>query len=518
MANRPQLRRLLCGLIVAGASTVLAPTAYGRARVAYNATCTSPLGCSGFSVLVMDEQGRRTVMAQDCAVCEASIPGASVSYGPRTAGQHTGAFSDDDPAAGRRFFVGLSATGANEPLSFTFRLIDTDGSERGATATLSADPRPIVTQCTPIGSTPPGPPLTVATIGDTCTFAPPAPVATDPLAGLHRLPTRTDGTLTTYDLPSGFLAESALRAADGRIWFAAQNFSNRAFLGNLGPGGDLRIVIDSATTSVPLGIIRGGDGNIWAMAAAREAMPPYRRIQGPLIRVTPAGQITAFPIALPPAMLAEGLFFSRARDLWSISTRGHWTLVRLSTAGTVARLYPTSVRGQVAGMALGPDGAPWIGDAFGRLYRLTRAGRLLRVAVPGKLTRRYVKWTPDGLYFIDLDRRPRVGRVTRDLKVTRTCALASYAEGGLAVTARGVWFALRRTADLALLTPSGEVIQYRNALPGASTVRVVAPGAGGAVVVAYSKGPRANVSRQSGHLARFRPGAGGKRICRTWAR
>src|SRR4051794_34404516 len=76
-------------------------------RVAYTATCMgAPLGCGGFSVRVMDEHGGQAVMVQDCFVdCQGTIPASSVSYGPRTPGQHSGAFSDDDPAAGRRFAI-----------------------------------------------------------------------------------------------------------------------------------------------------------------------------------------------------------------------------------------------------------------------------------------------------------------------------------------------------------------------------------------------------------------------------
>jgi hypothetical protein len=464
----------------------------------------------------MDEQGRETTMFQDCFVnCQGSIPAASVSYGPRTPGQHTGAFSDDDPAAGRRFAVGLSATGLNEPVNFTFRLVDVDGTERTATATLAPDPRPIPTQCVPIGSTPPGPPLTVLTTAGGCSFGPPAPVVVDPLAGVDRLATRTSRALTTYDLPADFVVESVAEGAGGRIWIAAGSSAPfRAFAGSVGAAGDLRIVADSAPDNAPVPgrfILRAGDGSVTGMAGAAGG-------GGYLIRLTPAGQVIRSPLA-PGAPFPE--IAGRGQELWGVDTRGRkgWTLVRLRTNGTVARRYPTGITGQLAGSVLGPDRAVWMGDGYGRLWRLTPGGRVVRAAVPKDLYRRFLRRGPDGaLYFVDFLPRPRIGRITRDLKVTRSCRLAhgSFVDR-VEATPLGVWFSLTRTpGDLYLIKATGEVVRYKRAVPGSTGMTAMAPGAKNSLLVAYTSSPRAAV-HAAGHVARFTPAARGQRICRTWA-
>jgi len=145
----------------------------------------------------------------------------------------------------------------------------------------------------------------------------------------------TQGSITEFPAPAGLnLSPSIVSTSDGNLWFEAhEEATGTQYIGKmttsgqyttypLPTGSDLGVTAQSNSMAV------GSDGNIWALGG---------NLSGPVIlKITPAGAITTFPLAGQPVALTSG-----------------------------------------------PDGALWYSMAVGQVGRISTSGQTSTIPVPG---------------------------------------------------------------------------------------------------------------------------------------
>jgi len=146
---------------------------------------------------------------------------------------------------------------------------------------------------------------------------------------------------------------------DGNVWFA----TNWGDVGLCTPSGSITVfdVPDASTSITITAITLGPDGNLW--------FTEYN--QGTVGKVTPAGDITEYPLASPsdtPTDIATG----PDGNLWFSMEGGSIGRIRTDgiLLGTLTPPWPASA---IEGLTLGPDGNVWF-TTFGRIGRVTPGG------------------------------------------------------------------------------------------------------------------------------------------------
>ena len=199
------------------------------------------------------------------------------------------------------------------------------------------------------------------------------------------------GTFTMYPFTFGGPQPTALaRGTDGNVWFSDFDIQKKKFVGKITPNGMITQynvsnqlhqaglsrgltfgprrdlwVVDSAGTldqigvhgklinafSLPgsdgLDVAAGGDGNLWVTDP----------IDDDIIRVTPMGGVTMFPIGSGPSAIAAGpsdiVYFTQAHD----------TIGWMTRSGSYDFAYVPAPNSAPNSVALGPDGNVWFTDA-----------------------------------------------------------------------------------------------------------------------------------------------------------
>jgi virginiamycin B lyase len=127
-------------------------------------------------------------------------------------------------------------------------------------------------------------------------------------------------------------------------------------------------------------IVVGPDGNVWATACAKPK----------IIRVTPDGKVTEFPVPGPNVKLLQGITVGTDGNLWFTSSSDN-TIRRISPKGEFNgefRIPTTS--GKVGsntsfprGIATGPDGNVWFAELGGnKIGRITPKGEITEFPIP----------------------------------------------------------------------------------------------------------------------------------------
>jgi streptogramin lyase len=235
--------------------------------------------------------------------------------------------------------------------------------------------------------------------------------------------------------------------SDGNLWASVERSTDGGLAGFPGiarttPGGEQAFfsppegVVNSSRYETG-GMAAGPEGNVWFTSGSVNGEDEQIRVS----RITPAGQVTEFPIPLSLAGtttqndLAPGQIVSGAGALWLLSELG---LTRVTPEGQMSFLPIPPATSTHAGLAYGPDGNLWAtyvkrtSSPFDpktlEVRRITPAGAVTIFPVPGTF----------------------VGR--------EAASIASGPDGNL-------WIA--NGSRILRITPAGAVTEFPSGLPGA---------------------------------------------------
>jgi streptogramin lyase len=205
-----------------------------------------------------------------------------------------------------------------------------------------------------------------------------------------------------------------------QIWFAGEATNDGPAFGIAGTIGPGEALVEPAAAALaegsPLdGIAAGPDGNLWITSGAAEEV----------LRMTPAGAVTYFPVGIPgtaSAALRDPTAIVSGSDgaLWFTAEAGD-AIGRITTAGVVTS-FPLAPGSHPHAIVSAPDGTIWFTEpGAGAVGAITASGTVATYPLPDRAAR------PDGI--------------------------AVGAEGG-------VWFTESNSPHVGVLRPSGQMVEY----------------------------------------------------------
>ena len=165
-----------------------------------------------------------------------------------------------------------------------------------------------------------------------------------------------------FTLPAGEAGHPIAAGRDGAMWFFVDD--NGLFAARMSPSGGQTQRFAMPPGSMPHALTAGPDGNLWYAGDGR------------IGRLTPAGQVSEFPI---PAPRATGIVAGPDGALWVAAGS---LVLRVTPQGAMSPIAAASA--QSHGIAVGGDGALWVAGGPS-LTRVSTDGRATRVPLPGNL-------------------------------------------------------------------------------------------------------------------------------------
>lgn len=169
-----------------------------------------------------------------------------------------------------------------------------------------------------------------------------------------------DGSISRFTLPGSVTGGNLVAGPDGALWLL-----HGGAIGRMTTSGAYE---EWPFSGYPEGLAVGPDGNLWVGVGYPSAM----------IRVTPAGAMTVFPVARSGVSITA-MVAGHHGSLWfEESSGGSWWIARLGTDGRVQQEYAIPRAGvQSTSMVVGPDGALWVTELLtgtpGRIGRFLPA-------------------------------------------------------------------------------------------------------------------------------------------------
>jgi streptogramin lyase len=186
---------------------------------------------------------------------------------------------------------------------------------------------------------------------------------------IHKIGRATlSGEITEFDLPAGSLPSGITAGPDGAIWFT--DYTGQ-MIGRITTDGRLS-EFPLAMPGGPVSIVTGPDGNLWfTVTTTTDTAHPTGNIE----RMTPAGEVTLFPLGTQPNQIAVG----PDGNLWYVA----WydTAIGQMTPAGVVTEFPLPASSFPHGLVAGPDGNMWITEANG-VGRLSLTGVHTPFAIP----------------------------------------------------------------------------------------------------------------------------------------
>ncbi len=186
------------------------------------------------------------------------------------------------------------------------------------------------------------------------------------------------GAVTEFAVPTppNQVAGSGLvQGADGNIWYVANNTFGRITM-----SGQVSTFTLSKELGLARAIIAGSDGNLWVMS------------DGGLLRIPTTGPSMGVPVRMgwPTTntvtsvgwSLPNGWAVAPDHSLWVVTAGAHKdlgdTITRITPAGSITQ-FPVAIPGSapesyVAMLTAGPDNTMWFVDGFGHVGRITLTG------------------------------------------------------------------------------------------------------------------------------------------------
>ncbi len=337
----------------------------------------------------------------------------------------------------------------------------------------------------------------------------------------------------TSDQPNGFVArisakgkvlqvvrvpgrpDSIARGPDGAMWTTLRDIGAVA---RVTRGGQVTTFpVPLPPGSEPRRIVAGPDGALWVTLFRASAVG----------RLTTGGAWSIFSAGLMPG--GEQLGLSRGPGgLWLTEPRGD-RILRLNAAGAVTGSFQASNAGGPEDIAQGFDGNMWFTEDDGdRIGKVTPAGKVTEYSAgitPGGSPFNIVSGPDDAMWFTEADGN-RVGRATPDGHITEYDLPAGVVPRRIILgPGRKLWLALagtgqvgRFTPPLAPVTPADLGYAYTTQGGTSRFTRLEVEGLppGGAVVARCSGGgcPARSFTKKGkarvdlrGKFGRLRPGA-----------
>lgn len=252
---------------------------------------------------------------------------------------------------------------------------------------------------------------------------------TTPVAIIGRI--TLAGEITEFSLPGGSQPWWISAGPDDAMWFTDYGAQ---MIGRIAPDGIIQEFPLPTATARPVGITLGHDGQLWFTedTSSTNANP-----MGNVASITPAGDVTEFPVGTTPSEIAAG----PDGNIWYVAWY-HTAIGRLTPTGQVTE-FPLPQSSFPHGLSAGPDVALWVTEATG-VGRLSIDGTHTAFPVPASAVSEYGEIVAgnDGALWFASDGGGTVGRVTTD----GTVSVAPLDDGsispvtGIAVAADGsVW-------------------------------------------------------------------------------
>lgn len=217
------------------------------------------------------------------------------------------------------------------------------------------------------------------------------------------------GVMTAFTVPSMHDVPPDITAGpDGNLWYTGGG------IGRITPAGQMTnfpLPHDPfSPISRPLSITSGPDGNLWFTDS-----PVAAGVGGWIGQITPQGQITLFP--LPSNGNPNFITAGPDGNLWFTETR-NGEIGRITPNGQVTE-YPLPANSDPTFITAGPDHNLWFTESIGdRIGRITPAGQVMEFPLPTSSNPNWITTGPDGnLWFTELASN-RIGRITPAGQVT----------------------------------------------------------------------------------------------------
>ena len=249
-------------------------------------------------------------------------------------------------------------------------------------------------------------------------------------------------------ISTGLAADAA-----GNIWFRDFYFLDR--IARITPAGEVSVFTVQSAGQFTGNITAGPDGNIWYT----------KQITGKVVRITPAGEFTEFPLPIDfPGSITTG----PDSNLWFT---GNHQIGRMTLTGEVTLFTPPTPDSSPDSITPGPDGNLWFVEiAAGKIGRITPEGAITEfsaAAFDGDQSQLYaITAGQDGnLWFTDnysngIDILGRIGRITPAGTVVKFSIpdpthAGSFSYGITAGPDGNLWFAVNNRSTIGRITPAG---------------------------------------------------------------
>ena len=209
----------------------------------------------------------------------------------------------------------------------------------------------------------------------------------------------------------------------------------------------------------PQALTIGSDGNLWATEVLKHE----------LLRITPAGEITEFPVSGKDVGVLQGIAGGADGNIW-FTSREENSIRRMSLKGEFNGEFklPSSVPGKIGmdgpwprEIISGPDNNLWFTEmAANKIARITMKGEITEFAVPTANAKPYcLVIGPDkNLWFSEWN-AAKIGQITVDGKITEFPAKSPGRE--IACGADGnLWITSDKANAIGRISPNGEAVEF----------------------------------------------------------
>ncbi len=265
----------------------------------------------------------------------------------------------------------------------------------------------------------------------------------------------------------------------------------------------------------------GANGQEWFLVDFAHGLP-FLRAQPALGEISRTGTLTVHPLAVGPQSELRGLAMGPDGDLWTTETHLQGdthisAILRVTPAGTVTAFNSGLQKGSTpVNITAGPENALWFIDEAGYIGRISTDGAIheFRVglnSVPErilKLPRAIVAGPDESLWFIAGPQE--IGRMTTSGHATFYTPVSSYLEpeprrepgelSGLATGPEGDVWLTRTSGEVARIDEQGHVMTITNRLEAAYGI---AFGSGGAAWIGEGARSVSEAGANEGRVARI---------------